>query len=128
MRNLLIYIFVSLYFVVSIGLTANVHLCNEKFQSISFNSSNVKSCCGNKKMKKGCCKNLNIVLKKISSEKINSITTAQIQPVAILTEQNFHFQEINLKYNESANLTLSTHPPNLANYPKLIIVNCNFRI
>lgn len=128
MRNLLIYIFVSLYFVVSIGLTANIHLCNNKFQSVSFNYSNVKSCCGSKKMKKGCCKNLNIILKKGNNEKIDSEATAQILPVAILTDSFFFINDIPLKIEKIRLIVLGTHPPNLSSYPTLFIQNCNFRI
>lgn len=129
MTKIFTYTFVLFYFLFSIGITANVHICHKKIRSISFFKA-PKTCCGKKKMKKGCCKNVNLVLKKTGSEKINPSKKIQIQPVFTLPEivpyvensQYISFLEIDKP--------ILFHPPPDINstYPSICIKNCTFLI
>ena len=130
MTKMFTYSYVLFYFLFSIGISANVHICKNKIRSISFYKTSTKSCCGKKKMKKGCCQNVNLVLKKTGSEKINTFSKAQIQEKLILPifqlpiKKENHFSLIQFEK------TTIYHPPPSINtsYTSIIIKNCSFLI
>ena len=129
MTKILASSFVLFYFLFSIGITANVHICREKIRSISFFNA-PKSCCGKMKMKKGCCKNVHFVVKKTGAEKINPSQKIQIHPV-------FSFPQEVQVVEKSAYISfleidkpILFHPPpeNNCRYPSICIKNCTFLI
>ncbi len=81
-------------------------------------------------MKKGCCENVNLVLKKTGSEKINTFAKAQIQPTFILpsivqpVEKSLYLSILEIEE------PIVYHPPPNINstYPSISIKNCTFLI
>lgn len=128
MKRLLIYLFVGFYFLLSIGVAANIHLCKNKVRTISLAGLNDTTCCGKKKMKKGCCKNVKLIIKKQGSEKINPQDKIQLQYSFILPAI---FQGVEKEKavitNENERLPLF-HPPPESSYPSIYIKNCTFLI
>lgn len=130
MTKLFTYSFVLFYFLFSIGISANVHICSKKIRSISFFTTSTKSCCGKKKMKKGCCKNVNLVLKKTGSEKINTFAKIQLQPTFFLPTLKQQIEKsLYISYLELDEPILFHPPPNInSTYPSICIKHCTFLI
>ena len=128
MKKLLVYSFVLFYFLLSVGMTANIHFCNKKIRSISLTSLEDTCCCGKKKMKKGCCKNVKLIVKKQGSEKISPQDKIQLQNSFVLPEIFHGIADIHVVVvNENERLPLF-HPPPKSSYPSLYIKNCTFLI
>lgn len=116
------------YFLLSVGMVANVHLCRDKVRSVSLLSIKDTCCCGNKKMKKGCCKNVKLIIKKQGSEKINTQDKIQLQYSFILPGIFLRVEkEKALIINENKQLPLF-HPPPESSFPSIYIKNCTFLI
>lgn len=129
MKKTVIYILVLFYFLLSVGVTTSIHFCKDKVRSISFSAfANDYSCCGKKKMKKGCCKNIRVTFKKQGSEKIQAIDKIQFQTCFIIPDNNCKFERSNsVIVNDDQYLPVS-HPPPLSSFPELYIKNCTFII
>lgn len=129
MKSAIIWLFVSFYFLVSVGITTNLHFCQDELKSFSFDFSNQDSCCGEKEMDDGCCKNIKLILKKSNTEQINSIVEVPFLAKAIFVDNSsisFSYQSIVISENKTK--ITNTHPPNYHTYPTLFIRFCNFRI
>lgn len=128
MKKLFIYLFVGFYFLVSIGVAANIHFCKNKVRSISLAGLHDVSCCGKKKMKKGCCENVKLIIKKQGSEKINPQDKFQLQFSFILPDIVIGIEDKKATIvNEKERLPLF-HPPPESSYPSIYIKNCTFLI
>lgn len=128
MKKLLVYSFVLFYFLLSVGMTANIHVCKEKVRSISFLSLKDTSCCGKKKMKRGCCKNVKLVIKKQGQEKINPQDKIPLQYSFVLQEPIQGVEkEKAIILNKNERLPIF-HPPPESSYPSIYIKNCTFLI
>lgn len=91
MKTILVYSLAVFYFLISVRLTANFHYCGGKFQNISLvGFSTQKSCCAGKPMKKGCCSDVQVCLKK-SSEDQQPSSAIVFFSSAIVTEPSFNF-------------------------------------
>jgi hypothetical protein len=73
-RTILVYGLVTFYFLISIRLTVNLHYCGGKIKTVTFvGFQEQKSCCKGKAMKKGCCKDVKLALKKASEDQKQAI-------------------------------------------------------
>ncbi len=117
-----------LYLLPVVGVHATMHYCGGKFVSVSFSNDEGKCCCGNTKMKKGCCENKEISLKMDEShQKANEVffnvaDAFQMQPV--FTEPAFDF----FKPLTSVLGSYESHrPPDVSKQP-IYLKNRVFRI
>ncbi|GEM_PF-6653024 len=81
-------------------------------------------------MKKGCCENVNLVLKKTGSEKINLFAKVQIQPTFVLPSPiQIVEKSLFISYLELDEPILFHPPPNInSTYPSIYIKHCTFLI
>lgn len=129
MRSIITYFLILFYFTISIGISLNFHLCQGKIRTVSFiKYDNDYTCCGKKKMKKGCCNNVSISINKLSKDKITQLCKANlIFDFPIVLPQSFDFK-IKLKKHKAIH-PLKIHPPPIVgSYPDIYIQNCVFRI
>lgn len=129
MKTILVYSLAVFYLLISVRLTANVHYCGGKIQKISLlGFSTHKSCCAGKPMKKGCCKDVQVCLKKTSVDQQTSFAIAFISP-AIVTE-SFHGLAIEQDYElyvpKSIKPSVNAPPPELK--VPIHLKNCVFII
>jgi hypothetical protein len=129
MRKLFTVLFVLFYFVLSTGITANVHFCKNKFHSVQlFKCDNSYSCCKKGKMKKGCCKNVHVSFKKNSEEKINQITEFSPFQIALVPDTpEFYIVKTIPTLVRSVNNNYF-QPPRNSIYPRIHIMNCVYLI
>jgi len=114
-------IFLAFYYlIVSIGLTANIHICGGKIDSFTFfpSSDSHGACCGGKPMKKDCCKDKKIVVKKTSKE----IPTSKIcfSPVVVADVETTLFYicpKTELHFSDKTVLVSNHSPPPDAKHP-----------
>lgn len=129
MKKFCTILFVLFYFVLSIGITANIHICKDKFHSVQlFKCDNSFSCCKKSKMKKGCCKNVHVSFKKHSEEKITQI--ADFHPIQFTIQNKVVDFSFEILYSEKIDLLKENYypPPNNSSYPRIHILNCVFII
>lgn len=129
MKKTVIYIFVLFYFLLSVGVTTNIHFCKDKVRSISFSTCAADySCCGKKKMKKGCCKNIHVTFKKQGAEKTQTLDKIQLQACFIIPNNNYTAEISHpIIVNDAVCSPLFHSPPN-SSFPDLYIKNCTFII
>ena len=124
MRNLITYIFIFVYFVLSIGITANVHFCCGRVHSVSFyQGHNVNSCCGKLITKKGCCENAKVTIKLSSVEKIQAVALTPLIFETIAPEADRHYFLVAPKIIEKKVIPRIFPPPNTS-YPSIFCKNC----
>lgn len=97
MKRLIIIFFLVSYSIISIGVAANIHYCKDKLISFSFFSLNKKSCCKKAVMKKGCCHNYSIEIKKSVHEKNKKSYSIQNKKTVDFIEGNFKNLLVHLK-------------------------------
>ncbi len=79
---MLVYSLAVFYFLISVGLTTNIHFCKGKVRKISLvGFSKEKSCCAGKPMKKGCCKDVKVCFKKSSLDQQTTTAVLFLSPV-----------------------------------------------
>ena len=129
MKRIATYFLIVLYFIISVGVSLNIHFCKGKVKSVSFvQYGKDYSCCGKKKMKKGCCKNVSFSVKKQSKDKAPQFCKAVIEKEVSLYVKPVIDYWLQLK-KEDCNRIEQTHSPPLGNsYPDLYIKHCVFRI
>lgn len=128
MQKIITYIFILFYFLLSIGITADVHFCNGKIHSISITKVPVKSCCGIKEKDCGCCDDINIVFQKTDDEKINSIDKIQITSIVIVSDISPVFKTSKSFVPRTVKNPKYYFPPPNSSYPSINIRNCTFLI
>ncbi len=128
MHKVIAYCFIPFYFLLSIGITADIHFCNGEIHSVSVSKMPLKSCCGIREKNCGCCKNVNIAFQKTSDEKVSytdkiqfsSIVYVSIYSPVIEGSKSFTIREINKPQH--------FFPPPNSSYPSINIRNCTFII
>lgn len=127
MKKFITILFVLFYFVLSVGITANVHICKNKVHSVQlFKYDNSFSCCKKGKMKKGCCKNIHVSFKKNSEEKITQI--ADFHPIQVAFKNDFVDFSFEISKPGKIDLLREDYypPPNTSGFPRIHVVNCVF--
>lgn len=129
MRKIITYCFILFYFLLSIGITADVHFCDGKIHSVSIGKMPIKSCCGIKEKNCGCCKDVNIVFQKTADEKITVNNKIQISSIIIVSDYlsviEFSKSFIVRDFNKQPQ---HFFPPPNSSYPSVNIKNCTFII
>lgn len=128
MRNFVILFLLFLYMIPAIGISITAHYCGGRLASVSIGISEDKCTCGNKKMKRDCCKTKTAFVKLCEVHKTNP----QLHLPQFNEIQNHFFYPLNDFYiyqSESStvyNYTFS-HPPNYTE-ESIYLVNRVFRI
>ncbi|MCG3165034.1 MAG: hypothetical protein POELPBGB_00794 [Bacteroidia bacterium] len=128
MKRISIIFIMFLYLIPSIGFSVTVHYCGGKIASVSFFNEKGKCGCGNKKMKKDCCKDETTIYQldneqqKIQQCSFNFQQTKEFQPALNINEQTTYQSTFNPTtfYN-------CAHPPDEVKHP-LYIQHRAFRI
>lgn len=129
MKKLMTLLFVLFYFVLSIGMTANIHICKDKVHSVQlFKYDNSYSCCKKGKMKKGCCKNIHVTFKKNSEEKINQIAEFTPLQFALTPDVPAIYVAKTIPTVDKTVINNYFPPPRNSNYPRIHIMNCVYII
>ncbi len=128
MKKLPLIFFTILYLISGSAFPIIAHYCKGKLTSVSISISEFEPCqCGIKKVKKKCCQNKQIKLKKTQTDQASSQFTPDFKlshsqifehTTTIFTLKNCHSND-RLVYNQ--------HPPN-SEPPPLFILNRVFRI
>lgn len=129
MQKIITYCFILFYFLLSIGITADIHFCNGEIHSISVCKTPPKSCCGIREKDCGCCNDVNIVFQKTGDEKVTSTDKIQLSSIVIVSEllsvielsKSFIVQDIKKQPQHF-------FPPPNSSYPSVNIKNCTFTI
>lgn len=128
MRNVLIYILIGFYFLISVRFTVNLHFCKDRFISASVvGFSKVKTCCKAKKMKNNCCKNIHVSLKKNNNDKPNKTIAIPHQVIAQVVKPIFFSLKSVPVLVPQEIIQTTNSPPNHA-FPSIYIKNCVFII
>jgi len=129
LRKIITYCFILFYFLLSIGITADVHLCNGEIHSVSVCKTPPKSCCGIREKDCGCCKDVNIVFQKTGDEKITSSDKIQISSIVIVSDFLSVIELSKTFIDRETNKQLQHFfPPPDSSYPSVNIKNCTFII
>lgn len=111
-----------MYVIPAIGITVSVHYCGGKISSLSLKFSDTHKCgCGNKKMKKNCCKDetktfkIKDVQQHAASLFLNTSKAFEINKAIAFREISF-FETISV----SSNLYNTHHPPDKLKQPLYI--------
>jgi len=68
-QKLFLFFLLTAFTLSSTGAKVNIHFCGGKIKAITFfGGFKNKTCCGTKKMKKGCCKDKKVELKKADAK------------------------------------------------------------
>ncbi len=128
MKKALILFLVVFYFLLSMKLTANIHYCCGKIHTITLiGFEEHKACCGGKVMKKNCCKDVQVTLKKTTDDQ-------QTEPIAFAFAQLIDLPQLidheirteKLLIPTSIKPTAKEPPPD--SFPPIFIKNCVFII
>lgn len=130
MKAAIAYCLTVFYFLISIGLTANLHYCGGKFKHVTFAGfQKQKNCCKGKGMKKGCCKDVPVTLKKSSvDERVITASAILSHPIDIPAPAYFSFEAEPLSYFIPEKIVAGMKAPPPQAFPPVIIRNCVFRI
>lgn len=127
-RTILVYGLVAFYFLISIRLTINLHYCGGKIKTFTFvGFEQQKSCCKGKAMKKGCCKDVKIALKKASEDQKYPVASLFLDhTIELPTDPVVQVNEVE-HFVPLAILPRVNAPPPQA-FPPVFIKNCVFII
>lgn len=128
MKRIAVIFLMLLYLTPSIGFSVTVHYCGGKIASVSFFDGKAKCKCGNKKMKKDCCKNEKLTVQLNDEQQKNNTSVFSVQQTKefhpVIADNNFYSIQ-NIDYGvDDYN---SKHPPD-ALKPPLYIQHRIFRI
>ena len=128
MKKALILFLVVFYFFLSMKLTANIHYCCGKIHTITLvGFEEHDACCGSKVMKKNCCKDVQVSLKKTTDDQrtqsiaytfVHFSDFPQTFPQEISTEK--------LLVPSIIKPTVTEPPPEV--FPSIFLKNCVFII
>lgn len=131
MQRIIQYCVIFFYFVVSIQLSANVHFCKGKFKSVTIIGFTAKKkCCKSPKMKKGCCKDVELSLKKQGTDfKSKDKIAFKTQAITLAVSPNYNTGDYSFFYSpEFKEKKLIYPPPPLPSYSKIYILHRVLRI
>lgn len=128
MRRVSIYSLILIYFMIGVRFTVNHHFCGGKYKSSTVvGFGNHKGCCKGKKMKKGCCDNIQHSIKsKFSCEQGHDPVTVPIIFIALTPDVVPVIQKTFIQRKEQ-NISEYSHPPPDA-FPPVYLKNCVFII
>lgn len=130
MKTVLVYSLAVFYFVISIGLTANVHYCGGKIKTVSLlGFGEQKSCCEGKPMKKGCCKDVRVCFKKSSLDQQTSSAILFVSSAIVTEPSQIFIGESDCELYVPKHIKPSVHapPPEQLKVP-IHLKNCVFII
>ena len=117
------------YFLLSIGLTANVHYCGGKIKKVSIlGFSEQKSCCAGKPMKKGCCKDVQVCFKKSSEDQQSSSAILFVSSAIVAEPYQLVVSEPDHEFYVPKHIKPSVHAPPPKPRLPIHIKNCVFII
>ena len=102
------------YLIICIGLSANIHICGGRIDSFTFFSTTNShgTCCGGKPMKKDCCKDKKIIVKKTSKEIPSSKIFVSHNLIADIETPLFYFScNTEICYLDKTILVSNHSPP-----------------
>lgn len=129
MKNVITYIFIAVYFLLSINFSADVHFCKGKFISAAIIGFPHQKCCEKKISLNKCCKNIQVSFKKSNLDtKTNILKFQLVKPFYSVLVHHFtpkDKQYLSFIYKKKEFIK---PPPIEANSKDIIVLNCVYRI
>ena len=113
MKKFFTLMFAFYYLFISLGITASVHYCGGKVNRINvMGMGDHKQCCGGKPMKKDCCKDKEIKLKKKQSDEQSYKTVlVKFSPIIECVIPSYQWIQPRNIHNEVEATLVSNHSP-----------------
>jgi len=128
MKRAIILFLVVFYFLLSMKLTATIHYCCGKIHTITLlGFEEHDACCGGKVMKKNCCKDVQVSLKKTTdNQRVQAVSFVFSQFIDLPQSIHQEFSTDNQLVPSIIKPTVKEPPPE--GFPSVFLKNCVFII